>query len=67
MRFICEKIDDIMSGQGDSLSDASSDDGRDDFSENTNSDGDSDITDGVRSKRNSQARGRAYRWSLLEE
>jgi len=60
-----EGINDIMSGQSDSLSDSRGDDERDDLSEGTETDGDSDITDGVGSER--QARGRAPRWSPLEE
>ncbi|KAK0702720.1 hypothetical protein B0H67DRAFT_558335 [Lasiosphaeris hirsuta] len=61
------KTEKIISGQSDSLSDASNDDDGDDLSEGIETDGDSDITDGVGSKRNSQARGKAHRWSPLEE
>ena len=62
-----EKVNDTISSQSDSLSDASNDDDGDDLSEGTETDGESDITGGVGSKRNSQARGRAPRWSPLEE
>ena len=63
-----EKINDTISSQSDSLSDASNDDDGDDLSEGTETDGESDIIDRVvGSKRNSQARGRAPRWSPLEE
>jgi len=62
-----EKITDTISSQSDSLSDASNDNNGDDLSEGTETDGESDIINGVGSKRNSQARGRAPRWSPLEE
>jgi hypothetical protein len=57
-----------MSNDGDSFPDGDgSDEDHSDLSEDTESNGDSDIDDGMGSKRGGQVGGRRARWSLFEE